>query len=311
MATFELLDTRRISGRGVLKIPPAALKYRYYVMFVDLLRSPSNPYLSRDWNPNKSLYARMAFRRDGYVVSDAIVEYERQQFTYVSDISAQTLIAVKCAYEGILQSFVNLVGGLSGTPGGVGIFVTSVDNLIADFQGLALGWDEVLFNCYSGCALTIRFYGTNYDRCNPLEDDQDNPPPPPPLPPPLPPGTAIDDISEPYDPGTGDDGNTIPFPGDGIQELPFGEECVIYAVTYTVRVAQDNSAITGTTRVFGQVEAVTLENAPGASFVQITCRGDADIPGAICLESPTDIGVFGATEEGFYDELISFSIAPG
>src|SRR5512147_114060 len=230
MASFELLDTRRISGKGVLKVPPTALKYRYYTMFVDLLRRPRNQYASLEWNPTRSLYARMTFRRDEYVVFEDTVNYEKQQFTYVNDSSGQTLIAVQCAYQGILQSFVNLVGGLAGTPGGIGIFVTSVENQIEDYKGLALGWDEVLFNCYSNTGLLVRFYGTNYDKCDPEKNDQDDPPPPPPPPPPRDPDEPIDDLSPPYDPDTMDDGNTDPYPDDSIPEdmgLP-GETCVLY-----------------------------------------------------------------------------------
>lgn len=299
MASFELLDTRRISGRGVLKVPPAALEYRYYTMFVDLLRRPSNPYGSTDWNPTKALYARMAFRRDEYVVFDDTIDYEKQQFTYVNDISGQTLIAVKCAYEGILQSFVNLVTGLGGTPGGVGIFVTGVENKIADFKTLALGWDEVLFRCYSDTALLIRFYGANYDKCNPEEDEGDNPPPPPPPEPPLPPGTPINNLSTPYDPDTNDDGNTNPFPSDNTLDLPFGIECTVYDVSVRVTTFT-NELIDLTFRLFGEIDGAGIGG--GGAFVFIRCRGGRDSLDPVapeCLEVLTNCAVFGSTEPSY------------
>lgn len=299
MATFTLLDTRRISGRGVLKVPPTALEYRYYTMFVDLLRRPGNAYGSLEWNPTKSLYARMAFRRNEYVVFDDTIDYEKQQFTYVNDISGQTLIAVKCAYEGILQSFVNLVTGLGGTPGGVGIFVTGVENKIADFQTLALGWDEVLFRCYSDTALLVRFYGTDYDRCNPEEDDGDNPPSPPPPPPPLPPGTPINNLSQPYDPGTDDDGNTSPYPGDDSIDLPFGIDCVVYDVTLSIT-PFTGAVIELVVRLFGEIDSAGI-GGDGA-FVFVRCRGGRDSIAPVapeCLEELTDCAVFGSTEPSY------------
>jgi len=309
MAEFTLLDTRRVSGKGVLKVPPAAFRYRYYTMFIDLLREPSNPYGSLDWNPIRALYARMAFRRDEYVLFDELIQYKKQQFTYVNDSSGQTLIAVKCAYEGILQSFVNLVTGLGGTPGGVGIFVTGVENKIEDFKTLDLGWDEVLFKCYSDTALLIRFYGTDYDRCNPDEDDRDRPPPPPPPPPPLPPGSPIGDLSPPYDPDTSDDGNTAPFEGDETSEFPFGESCQEYDVEILITTFASET-ITGTYRLFGVIDGAGI-GGDGA-FVYIWAQGGRDSidPAAPeCLSEIVQCAVFGSTEPT-YSAVEILSITP-
>lgn len=225
-----MLDERIISGKGVLKIPPAALKYRYYILYMDVIRRPKNEYSNYTWNPTKSFYANLAFRRDEYVQFDQQLHYTRQCFTYVNDIAGEALIAIKCAYAGILQSFVNLVTGLGGTPGGIGIYVSGVENQIEDYKSLALGWDEILFNCYSSTALQVRIYGLKYDSCDPEKDDPYYPPPPPPPLPEVPPDTPIGDISPPYDPDTNDDGNTDPFPDDSIPvppDLP-GEVCTLY-----------------------------------------------------------------------------------
>jgi hypothetical protein len=295
VSEYVKLEERKISGKGVLKVPPTALKYRYYVMYVDLLRTPSNRYLSRDWNPDKSVYARMAFRRDEYVQFDQIIEYEKQQFTYVNDICGQTLIAVKCSYEGILQSFVNLVNGMAGTPGGIGIFVTSVDNKIEDFKNLALGWDEILFKCYGDAALLVRFYGADYYKCNPDEETSDYPPPPPPAPPPVPPGTPITDISPPYDPSDDDDNNTEPFPGDVPFELPFGEACIQYDVKLFWN-NLDGRIGEFTFRVFGEIEGAGVSESQW--YIYILCRGgqaSLEPPAGACLPTVQECIVIGST----------------
>jgi hypothetical protein len=282
VAEFEKLDERRVSGRGVLKVPPRALEFAYYTMFVDLLRVPSNRYLTREWNPFKSVYARMAFRRDEYVIFDQMVEYEKQQFTYVNDPSGQTLIAVKCAYEGVLQSFVNLVTGLSGTPGGIGIFVTGVENKIQDFKTTALGWDEVLFKCYGDAALLIRFYGAKYDQCNPLQDETERPPAPPLADPPLPPGTPLDDLSPPYDPETNDDGNTQPFEGDDTNyDFPVGNDCDLYTISLTVFSNTTQTDRDEEYTLFAPIGQPYLGEQNGSFGIIIECRGV--IQGGVCI----------------------------
>lgn len=234
MATPELLDERLISGRGVLKIPEAARKMRYFRVFFDVIRDPRNPYLSFQWNPPQGLYARLVFRRNGYVQSYDDMKFEREERRFVADIAGQSLIAIKCAYEGTLQSYVNLAVGL-------GLTVTSVVNLIEDFQTLQLTWDEILFSCYADTALQVRLYGTDYDYCGPLPSPPNDPPPPPPPLPKVPPGTPIGDISEPYDPDTNDGGNTQPFPDDSIPppNEPPGLACVQYRIV--VRVLSDEA----------------------------------------------------------------------
>lgn len=310
MPELELLDTRRISGKGVLKVPEVAFKYRYYLLYLDLLRIPSNRYMSLDWNPPRSLYARLTFRSNGYSVGTDSMEFEKQSFVYVNDTSGQALIAIKCAYEGILQSFVNLIGGMSGTPGGVGIFVTGVTNFVEPMTSLNIGWDEVLFKCYSSTAIMARFYGLKYVQCGEQEPDIDRPPPPPPPPfPPLPPDAVIDDISPPYDPGTDDDGNTQPFPEDSIdEEIPLpGEECVLYDVVF--RVVSSGLAGGGILDValviYGTLDEVGTENNGGSLFAYYIARGDESTG---CLESPTKAFLTSVSTSDLSVEVLSFTL---
>lgn len=307
MAEFELLEERIISGKGVLKVPTEALSYRYYTMFVDVYRRPRNEYLNLQWNPAKSMYALMVFRRDGYAQFDGKVEYTRQQFTYQNDVSGQTLIAVRCAYEGILQSFVNLVTGLGGTPGGVGIFVTGVENKIEDFKNVSLGWDEVLFSCYSSSVLQVRFYGADYDLCNTEDIPSFYPPPPPPPRDELPIDAPVTDISPAYD-FEDDGGNTIPYEGDEFPsfEFPLGETCELYTITLRVFDSNLDADIEEVYTLFAPIGEPFLFADPGQYGIRIECRGV--IQGGVCIEPQTL--TFLNSSGDFYSDLRVISVVP-
>jgi hypothetical protein len=213
-------EERKISGKGVLRVPPGNedKQIRAYILFASVVRPPRNKYANYNWNPPRSRYANMSFFRNSYLMHTLAMEYEYQAWDGINDISGQTLIAVKCMYDGVLQTFVNLANAMSATPGGVGLFVTQVENTIKEYKNLRLAWDEIRVQCYADTAINLRLDVLPYDVCD-ANYMQDEPPPPSPIPPPpVPPGTPILDISEPYEPSeqpeTGDDGDTAPFPGD-------------------------------------------------------------------------------------------------
>jgi len=279
VAEWETIQERLISGKGVLKVPTDVKKNRAYVLFATVIREPRNKYLSFNWNPAKSRYGNLVFLREGYVVDTLPIEFTKQVFDGINDISGQTLIALKCAYVGVLDSLVNLSLAIGGTPGGIGITPISYVDEIKDYENLRLAWDEVRLQCYADTAISLRLDRLKYDSCSP-DKDKDNPPPPPPPPednPPIPPGTPIVNISDPYD-GT-DDGNTVPFEGDEFPTPP-GEGGDCAPVTVTI-IATEYNAIgdptggttTSNIAVFGPVFGV--RTVPSGSQVQfeIDCRG--------------------------------------
>lgn len=283
MAELQLLEERTISGKGVLRVPDMDESFRYYVMYTDVIRDPRNQYSNYEWNPAQSFYARMVFRRSGYALFDDTIRYEKQCYQYVNDYSGQTLIAVKCAYDGILQSFVNLVNGLAGTPGGVGIFVTGVTDLIKDYENLQLGWDEVLFRCYTSAALQVRFYGLKYDTCDPDKDKKHTPPPPPPPLSKVPVDSSIGDLSPPYDPETGDDGDTDPYDGD--ETAPPTEACVKYSVPFSLTYNDGVGLVPVETFaiVFGIVGDYRVDSSNPTNWrLLLECQGQAGSPGDTC-----------------------------
>jgi len=215
MAEWQLIESRLVSGKGVLKVPAINNKFRATILYADLVRPPRNRYLNKNWNPERGKYAFLTFIRNEYVINHDAMEFERQSWDGIQDISGQTLIAVKCAYDGILQTFVNLSIALASTPGGVGLQPISKVDLIKDYENLANSWQEVRINCYADTAVQFRLFTLKYDSCTADRDDEKPPPPPPAPPPRIPAGTPITTISAPYDPFGNDNGNTAPFTGDG------------------------------------------------------------------------------------------------
>lgn len=216
MAEYELIQTRTVSGKGVLKVPDDKKKNRAFVLYCDLIRPPRSPYLNLNYNPPKSRYATISFLRKEYVISTATIDYKRQSFDGVNDVAGQTLIALKCANNAILQSIYNLSVALAATPGGAGLTPISFTNVIAGYENLRNAWDEIRIVCYADTALQLKLYRLKYDTCNDdFDDDRDPPPPDPPPPDPVTAGTPVE-VDPPYDDDTDDDGNTEPYPDDGI-----------------------------------------------------------------------------------------------
>jgi hypothetical protein len=205
----ELVESRTISGKGVLKVPAGVTRIRYFTLYADVLRDPTSPYLNLNYNPPRSRYATLTFLRDGYVQFEHTLDYQRQVWDFVADYTSQNLIALKCAYDGILKSFVNLGTALGAIP-------TSVTDTIKDYEYLVLLFDEIKIVCYADTGIQLKLYTTANDTCDPDKDKPKKPPPPPPPKPKIPPGQPIPDIDFPYSPREepyskyGDGGDTFP-----------------------------------------------------------------------------------------------------
>lgn len=220
MAEFQLIQERNISGKGVLRVPSDIVKRRLVVLYASVLRPPLSPYTNLSYAPPRSRYANLTFLRNDHVIGVTPMEFKKQSWDTVADITSQNLIAIKCAYEGMLQSLNNFAIALNLVP-------VSVVDLIKDYEYLDLAWDEVRVVCTNDTALNLRLYTLPHDTCNPDKDKPRKPPPPPPPPDEVPPGTPLDNLDPPYD---GDD-TTDPYPGDGTTPpalMPPGESCVAY-----------------------------------------------------------------------------------
>lgn len=209
MADWDLIEDRVLSGKGVLRIPTDVRKGRAYTLISDVVRLPSSPYLNLNWNPPRGRYGNLVFLRNGYVTADRTIDFKKQSYDGIPDISGQNLLAIKCVYAGILQTFVNLGIALNVVP-------VSVENSIADYESLSLSWDEVYLLAYSDTAIQLRLYRVGYDVCDDANNDTVMPLMPELPVPEIPPGQSIEGLSPPYDPATSDNGNSVPYPGDTV-----------------------------------------------------------------------------------------------
>ena len=267
MAEFEQVEERLISGKGVLRVPESALDSRVWILYLDVIRPPSSEYKEFNWSPPQSLYARLTYLRAGYVQTFDLMRFNREQRTYINDITGQNLRAIKCAYEGTLQTFFNLGNALS-------LPSISITNLVKDYESLSLSWDEIRFVCYGGTALQARFFKLDFDACNPDNDRTKRLPPPLPPLPLLPPNTPIGSISLPYDEN---DDDTEPFDGDQFEEEelePPGEECVLYNIVVRHGQNYGEPFIERAATVYGQVLGVRIIAVSGVqNAVQVNSRG--------------------------------------
>lgn len=304
MAEFELIQTRNISGKGMLRLPSDSKKRRMGILYASVLRPPTSPYYNLNYSPKRSRYAYLTFLRNDYVIADGSIEYEQQSFDVVTDLTGQNLIALKCAYKGILQTFQNFAQAQN-------LFLESITDTIKDYEYLDLAWDEVRVTCYADTALQLQLYALPFDKCDDESDKPKRPPKPPPPPAPVPPGTPLDGLDPPYEDEENPDNFTEPYPGDDNNPFPFGEECTQYDITLRV-IPFVGDPIVLTFRMFGEVEGVGIGG--GGSFVYILCRGGRDSivpPAGACLAEVTECGVFGSSEPTYASvSLVSYEEVP-
>jgi len=289
----EIVERRRISGKGILIVPEDKRDFRRYTLTSSLLRTPINQFTDRDWNPQRSFFGNMVFFRDGTVIRDEPIIWEQQAWDFYPPYDGQTQLALNCAYQGILASFVNLGTAL-------GLTVVSVQNEINAFTQLVDMWDTVQVKCFSSSAVELILFAEDFHLCadqpkNPSpppkrEPDDPPPPPEPPFEPPDPENPEnprvpppITDISPPYE-GEDDGGNTVPFQGDE-NEPPGppteGLPCGRYEVTmkYTLTQAPFPGDVqTVKVRAFGVIGQFTfsLPSSPARANLFLECQGVFD-----------------------------------
>lgn len=279
---YELVETRYVSGRGIIKMPFDKVNFRALKLYIDVIRKPKNIYLNKAWNPDRSFYANLTFGIEDYVYREQAIHFEHECIQLIPDISGQTLFALKCALDEIFQSFINLENAL-------GLVHLGVNNGIKEFTALRVDWDTVKVQCYADTAIAMRLYRLKYDVCDPEDDDEEPPGEPPPPLPPVPPGTPLDSdnypVSPPYNPG-----DTVPYPDDKPEntELPHGEACVVYRITFKADYMGNGSASYGlesTLNVYGEINALEVVPSPAGlnriEQVSITTRGIIEL-GQVC-----------------------------
>lgn len=292
---MAILATRVISGKGVLRLDVGSTDYKrakVFTLYADVIRKPSNEYLNFNYNPPESRYATLQFIRGGYVIKTEPLKYPKQSWDFYFEPSAQAMFAVQCAYQGILQSFVNLGTALNVVP------VSVVDN-IADWVHVDLMWDEVKVVCYADTAIQLSVRTKEFDLCPDQQTKEPDPPPPPPEDPPAyDPGEPLADTASPaspaYDENT-DNGDTVPYPGDlDLQpEFPTGEVCELLVVSYVVnRVNRNTGAVVSplnlSNQMYGEIEGYRIQKNPTNDQLFFTSRGLRVFGSEPCGASPSE-----------------------
>lgn len=256
---------RVISGKGTIRIDSRYNSALSVFLYADLLRNSSNPSINNTWNPDKGFYAHITFCIGDYVLYTFDMNFKQQVWQILSNQEAQNLLSLICAYDGILDSFVQYATAQ-------GIPYVKI-NLIKEHPYLKFVPDRIKFECFGECAIRLVLKGQKLEKC----DDDDGTPtptpePPPPAPPEVPPTTPVT-VSEPYD-LPGGDPDTEPFPIDVPPvEPPVGEECVSYDVTY--RYNRLETIFTATIPLWGEIGGISIDDdsTGTGSRVLIECRG--------------------------------------
>ena len=282
---------RIVSGLGEIRLEPNFRDSLDIFLYVDVIRFPRNQYTNFNWNPPRSEFAKVTWMYDDYVVKEDTIRYPSQRFTVFENQGAQNLLSLICAYDGILDSFVELATCIiECTP-------ISRTNLIKEHQYRVFDVNRLLFSCYSDTALRLFLINRRLQKCT-LGDGLRRSPPPP-LPPAemVPMGSPVSEggyqISESY---PDDPSSTQPNPIDEVDtDFPVGFECELI-----------NISITATSSVFeGSIETSGQVFGPLAGFEYNTEDGERYGFDAIGLGDPR----FDNCGDGTRTNLISFANA--
>lgn len=293
-----MIESRIISGEGEILFTGEGSQDVYRaLMYVDVIRRPTNQYVNLNYVPQRSQYAEISFMVGNYVVSAVSVQFPRQVFEIGIYQSSQNLLSMICMYEGILDSFLELATCISEC------IPISKTNLIREHPVYVGNITGARIKCYADTAIRVVYSTNDLQRCNP--EDGDVPPLPPafpPIEPPVPPGTPLPEtpyeISPPY-PGRPE--NTAPFPGDEAPSTPdpeeddvdppFGTECARVTVSTNVYLPNSDGGedvFPTATIYFAPITGYGYQPGanPGSRTWGVYCRGNAFI---------------GCQEPGFYN----------
>lgn len=298
--------TRTISGKGVIKIPPEWKDALSVFLYVQLIRDVKTPSKNLTFNPDKGFYAHVTFCIDDYVLYSLDVNFKEQAFEIFDGQSAQDLLSLICAYDGILDSFVS-IGNV------VGVVISRI-NLIKKHPYLQFRPNVIRFECFSTCALVLTLKGVKYAKCGPEDGEPTPPPPPPPKIPEIPPGTGTG-VTPPYPDDPGKD--TDPAPIDEPEEPPI-PPCTPFRVTITaVKGTVDPVTVVFESICYSPIDPVAIATCDvnGDSFsssVGIRCGG-TDRTG--CIHATATYEPFGGASGGgsdadCYRDPVLVSIAP-
>lgn len=267
---FEDIEARLISGKGILQIPQDD-DWSEFRIYTNLVRDPTPDYRNNKWNPPLGEYAKVVYVADDYVISNRVIQFEREVFSiYAKQPAAFLVPPLVCAFQSLLNgqsAIISLLTGLPPVPG-PDIPFPIIGNPVTQIQ----------FFCRDGSAIQVILRGIREDKACPEAEGSPkrDTPPPDPLPK-VPPDESIE-VSPPYnDPN--DDGNTEPFEGDVEDnggDFPVGSECQPVRIIFEWVTVIDPPGNLVTRDVLGPVEDVFLEVNPDGAQVLARARAGSD-----------------------------------
>lgn len=264
---FVELEDRLISGLGILQIPNED-KWRYFRIWVNLIREPEPQFLNNKWNPSRGEYAKITFISEGYVYREEVMRYEKEYFAFPAKEAAGYLASpLACLFQVVFNKLEKIETLLGAPP--------TPPTLVIPIEPVLQVRTQVQFACRDGCAIQVVLEGLEEDvvcpegEPNPKRSDKpDNELPKVPV------GEAID-VSPAYD-GETDNGNTVPDPNDEQAppaDFPVGNECQEVVVTILWETNIDPPGNTATATYYGPVTKVELlQDSQGVS-VLVESRG--------------------------------------
>lgn len=269
----ELIETRLISGRGIIKIPPSN-KYRLLWLYVNVVRLPVINFSSSKTNPDKSEYARITWNRNDYTVREDVLNYEHQVFTWENDAAGYIAVVIPCILENVYTYFdyLAVLGSGAPLPRGDKVWIEPKKQTP----------DVCKIVCRLNTAVEVQLWRYYYD-LNCASATPEPPPPPDPVPPPKSdPNTPLGEISPPYS-QPDDGGDTVPYPND---ESPDpnpptdGNPCTKYRFTFIAdyySTETDYQTIEQVLEVWGETSLpYIVPSPPGLNPIQqvaFYCRG--------------------------------------
>lgn len=269
---FQEVESRIISGLGILQIPIEA-RWRYFRVYVRLIRDPVPDFQNKKWNPDRSEYCKITWVSEGYVWKEDVLNYEQEVFELPAKEPAGYLASpLACLFTAVLEKLDVIIVALGGSISPVGDPIP--------IEPVKLITTQLQFSCRDGCAIQVVLQGLEEDvgcpegEPSPKQGDKpDNELPK------VPPGTGVG-VSPPYN-EPDDDGNTIPDEGDEFDppgEFPVGEECEELEVTILWETAIDPPGNLVVKQYYGVINSVVLVVDATSARVLIDSRGEVGSP---------------------------------
>lgn len=198
---FELVESRVISGKGIIKIPPFD-DYRYLYLYLDLVRDPKVNFSSSKTNPDRSEYAKITWMRSLRVVREDSMNYEGQVLEWDIDSCGYLASYLVCAFAEVISYLDYLAPFIPAPP----LPTSPTDRLYA--EPMRSTPEVINVVCRSTSAVKCTLYALKYDiRCDEALAT-------PKLPPDLERPSKVNkdqplQIADPYT-GADDGGNTVP-----------------------------------------------------------------------------------------------------